>query len=252
MKLYKTLQERCVIKMMSQKQKMPVSVVVFFCIFYGLLGLFTIEAAGVSKLSLLALGIVIIMLLYDFMTRTDFEIPMLQIQSNFISLDGTLGTVEENLTPVGGGQMRCTIAINPRYAPENTKYRMKGAKGAMAALAGRVHMDIIRPASDFLVPSGKYLGAREGAIILLGSIDPDRPVLGIDNFLKSEVEQRDLYMRKINTIVESVKAQSATDSREQAKNIIDAFQQLLPVIHQWSQSASKAQPTMVLPGSEGK
>lgn len=233
---------------MAAKSRFPIMVVILWSVFYGLILLIMFEGVRQGVYGVIGMLIPAFMLLYHYVKNVDFDIPGLARNKNFIALDGTISTAETGLEPIHGGRVRISIATKKEYVPKDDWYRLDGVKGFMASLAGQVHLDIIRPAWQIKEISGETLGAKEGAYLLLGGLDESRPINLIDLELKAKIDYYESVLRKLNTIFETAKAQSSTDSKERAGDVVGNFMKLGPVLREWQKKDTRPTPMVINPG----
>lgn len=204
-------------------QKYPVLFVVLVTCFWGVLIWILFISFGSGEKDSLLLFIPLVLILYRY--SISFEFNPFHHNPNFLATDGTIGVVEEDINYLPGGMARLSVSMRKDYIPDDKWYRLHGVRGLMAHLGGKVTMDIIDKAEKFIDVPLKSRGAKEGAVIYLGS-PSGKAQLDIFKEYESKLHQKSSelmdimsQMERAKQLANSMSMQNNKDMKESAKAV---------------------------------
>jgi hypothetical protein len=233
---------------MKQLQRMPVSVIIWICIFYGTIlfvGINSWRDAGPIR-STLTLILFIVVVIHSYMIRHGGlqNLPIIRRNKNVLFMTGVMATAEGQLEEEWGGQESLTIAIRKEDCPAEEWGRLPGVKGFFACMSGMVHMVITRRQGIIKELKGANCEANEGAFIIYSGVDKDKPVMGLNEEIEADNKYMHSVIKKINTVVQTAISETSRDTQAGRKSTADVIHEIAPMIRELSQKPMIIQPPL--------
>lgn len=170
-----------------------------------------------------------------------------------ICMDGTVGVQDSDLQFLHGGMAKLTVSMKKEYVPSDKWYRLSGWDGFMASLGGNVSFDIVDKAERFKQIPIQSCGAKEGAVIYMGSPSGKAP-LDIYKEIENKLTQKENELMNIMTQLTRARQLSHAMSNSNNKDMREVSKDLALILRDVGQSVPTQQvmPMPMQGGSYGR
>ena len=224
---------------MKTQRRMPPSVVVWTCIFYGIILFVAVSAwrdAGPIRSTLILILFVIAVVHRYFIVHGNLQnVPLIKKNKNVIFVSGVMAVAESQLEQEWAGQETLKVAIRKEDCPEEEWERLPGAKGFFAFMSGMVHLTITRRRGIIQEITGANCEVNEGAFIIYSGVSKDTPVIGLNEQFEMENNYLHGVIKKIHTVVQTAMSEISRDTQAGRKSTADVIHELAPILREIGQ-----------------